>query len=579
MSNPSDFTAPSGLKQHAIFLLRTRQVESARELLLDALSHSPVEAADALSDIAEANTTAGIVREILARALDAAPRQPRLWLCAGRLAINDGHFDLAIRHFFNARNLDPSNSEYALALGVALKHQNRPLEALPHLKSAQIARPSPITCRALAETEFEANHPEAAQLLFAALLASSPTDTTLRLRLAETHSQLGDNTQALNILRDGLRISPNDPALHIALAQALEDDGDSSAAIEAYLSALAIRPDWPVALAGLLGIHRGKAEHQLIEKSRAMLASPSTLPTDKALIGYALGKSLDSAARYAEAMHAWNIANQAREVSAGSFDAHSLQQHVAALIAASPPPFEVQSENTKLPRLVFIVGMPRSGTTLTERILAAHPLIHGCGELPDLPRLIHELGPDWPSRIQNLTGEQLGAMRDSYFRSAGRHADSEKTVYVDKAPLNFFQLGLIQTLFPAARVIWCRRDRRDVALSIFSENFSPGSTFATSFKGISAYQDAEDTLLALWQRTLNLPIMIQDYEALVHDTAGEAGKLLEFLDLEWDPNVLQSHKMAGSVQTPSRWQVREPVHTRSIGRWRNYPNCFLSPDS
>ncbi|AUZ55608.1 hypothetical protein B1L07_11510 [Stenotrophomonas acidaminiphila] len=449
-------------------------------------------------------------------------------------------------------------------------------EALHFLRLAHGLADTPVSKRILAEAELEANHPESAQALYAELLHTSPTDCTLRLRLAETHSQTADNQKAISILQQGLELTPDEPALHMALAQLLEDEGDGSEAERAYNAALRLSPGWPVALAGLIGVRR-QPDEELEQKALEILQSPTTHNADRAPLGYALGKLFDRSGRYPDAMHAWNIANAARTRTAGAYDPAALLRHLEYLethyggLQPHPP-----ANDDQTPTVVFIVGMPRSGTTLTERLLAAHPFVHGCGELPDLPRIASELGPEWPRLSTSMPTEALQALRADYLRSACRNAPPGKRVFVDKAPLNFFQLGLAQALFPNARVIWCRRDRRDVALSIYSENFSPASTFSTSFEGIAAYQDADERLLRLWQRSLWLPILVQEYEALARDPGRGIRELLEFVGLEWHPDVLRSHEKAGNVQTPSRWQVREPIHTRSIGRWRNYPQQFPS---
>lgn len=575
MLNSLETAQASDLKRQALSLFRTHRSDQARMFLLDALATSPGAATLAITDIVEANPSIASMRDLLAAGLKTAPGQARLWFATGRQSARDGAMDAAIDCFSRAHRLAPSDPEFALALGVALKHGGRLQEALGYLRIAHGLAATPVSKRVLAEAELEANHPESAQALYAELLHASPADSTLRLRLAETHSQTGGNQEAIALLRRGLELTPDEPGLHMALAQLLEDEGDGDAAERAYSAALELRPDWPVALAGLIGVRRGRQDGDLERKALQILQSPATTAADKAPLGYALGKLLDRSGRYADAMRAWDIANAAREITAGTHDPGALLRHLEDLEAhyGHPQPAADAADNDS-PRIVFIVGMPRSGTTLTERLLAAHPSVHGCGELPDLPRIASELGPGWPALATTMPAESLQALRADYLRSACRNAAPGKRVFVDKAPLNFFQLGLAQALFPDARVIWCRRDRRDVALSIYSENFSPASTFSTSFEGIAAYQDADERLLRLWRRSLRLPILVQDYESLAGDPERGARVLLEFAGLEWHPDVLRSHEKAGNVQTPSRWQVREPVHTRSIGRWRNYPEQF-----
>lgn len=541
--------------------------------MLEALTTSPDEATAAIIDIVEGNRSAPPVRALLASALKVCPSDSQIQSCAGRLAASDGKFDLAIAFFSAAHRLSPSNPDHTLALGVCLKHQNRLHDALPFLRTAHHEQPTARSTRVLADAEFEADHPDLALPLLSQLLTSTPHDVSLRLRLAETFNQLGDNAKAGEIISAGLLLTPDSPSLYMGLAQTMEDDGNSSAAEQAYHAALTMRPGWPTALAGLLGLKRSKASPELLEIAQSLVDSAATPDNERALLGYALGKALDSKGSYSEALKAWNIANQSREALVGRFDPDWLARHVHTLETTLPASISPTGRNSDW-QMVFVVGMPRSGTTLTETILSAHPGVHGCGELPDLPRLTFELGPGWPATLADMSSQELASMRSAYLRSASRHARPGQKVLVDKAPLNFFQLSLAQTLFPSAKVIWCRRDKRDVALSIYSENFSPTSTFSTSLTGITAYQDAEERLLRLWERTLSLPIYVQDYAELASNPHDGAKKLIEFIDLKWDEDVLRAHETAGTVQTPSRWQVREPIHTRSIGRWKNYPELF-----
>ncbi|WP_305805682.1 sulfotransferase [Stenotrophomonas sp. YIM B06876] len=563
------------MKLRALSLLRAGQTEAAHELFLEEFQRAPAPAAIALSELLEANPANETLQRLLARMLENGTTQSALWRTAGRLAARNGDMPQAIHHFSRAHQLEPGDADNALLLGISLLRTGRMLEALPPLRAAYRLRPDPIATQALADAEFETDHPALAQPLLTKLLEQAPNDTRLRLRLAETHSQLGDHAQALALYRDGLLISPHDAALHMALAQAEEDAGEKDAAAAAYREALRLQPGWAMPLAGLIGLLRGQTPPDLLDAARRTLDNPQISPGERASTGYALGKALDSQKRYADAMHIWDKANAAREIQAGRFNPAQLSGHLESIERSYRPGRWKQRERAASePRMVFIVGMPRSGTTLTERILAAHPEVHGCGELPDLPRIARELGSGWPSVAIDLPSGTLAKLATDYLQSASRHARTGTRVLVDKAPLNFFQLGLACSLFPDARVIWCRRDRRDVALSIYSENFSPASTFATRLENIAAYQDAEDRLLALWQQVLPLPILVQDYEALTREPEAGARRLLAFLGLEWNPDVLLSHRQTGGVQTPSRWQVREPVHTRSIGRWRNYPGKF-----
>jgi hypothetical protein len=220
---------------------------------------------------------------------------------------------------------------------------------------------------------------------------------------------------------------------------------------------------------------------------------------------------------------------------------------------------------------VFIVGLPRSGTTLTEQILASHPLFHGAGELPDLPRLAAAVMPPAPwtasshvdaGKSRNLAFTYLKALRDGAPRGCLR--------ITDKAPFNFFQLGLAALLFPQARVIHCRRGARDNALSIWMENFNPDQHYATDFGDLAHLRDGYERLMAHWHEVLPLDILDVDYEALVGDVETQARRMVEFLDAPWDRRCLDFHESNRAVQTPSRWQVRQRIYTGSVGRWKPY---------
>jgi hypothetical protein len=222
---------------------------------------------------------------------------------------------------------------------------------------------------------------------------------------------------------------------------------------------------------------------------------------------------------------------------------------------------------------MFIVGLPRSGTTLTEQILSSHPQLHGAGELPDLARVaercIGESEELWQAAAR-LDPARSRARANEYLKALRNGAPGRCVRISDKAPLNFFQLAFVATLFPKARIVHCGRDERDNALSIWMENFSADQRYATDFDDLAHFTAQYRRLMAHWRVHLPLPMLELRYEDTVADLEGQARKLCRFLDVEWDARCLDFHESARAVQTPSRWQVREPVYTRSVARWRNY---------
>ncbi len=262
-----------------------------------------------------------------------------------------------------------------------------------------------------------------------------------------------------------------------------------------------------------------------------------------------------------------------------------------ALMAAFTPAFFARTRDHGDPSAVpvFIVGMPRSGTTLTEQILASHARVHGVGErnfaaraFGALPRALGRppgtapvacLADLTPELTRHLAAAHLEALQ-GLVRKAGR-ADTEVLHIVDKMPDNYSLLGWIITAFPKARIIHCRRDVRDIALSCWMTQFKE-IRWAFDLGHLAERIIAYQRLMTHWQRVLPVPMLEIDYEETVADQAGQTHRLLDFLDLPWDPACLEFHKGERLVRTASVTQVREPVYRRSVERWRRY-EAMLAP--
>jgi hypothetical protein len=264
-----------------------------------------------------------------------------------------------------------------------------------------------------------------------------------------------------------------------------------------------------------------------------------------------------------------------RRSQVGALDRPQLRQRVDEALAAFTGPLvaTLRAAGSAHERPIFVVGMPRSGTTLVEQIIATHPDAHGAGELTGLVRIASSLSGDalrWPRDAARLPAAMLQHAAADYLAVATRGAGASAIRIVDKQPYNFFHVGLAALLFPHARVIWCRRDPRDISLSIYSENFSAEAAYAADFGDIACLIEAQEQLMRHWEQVTPLPILEVEYERLVTAIEAESRRIIAFAGLPWDDACLQFHSNPRAVQTPSRWQVRQPVHARSVGRWRNY---------
>ena len=225
---------------------------------------------------------------------------------------------------------------------------------------------------------------------------------------------------------------------------------------------------------------------------------------------------------------------------------------------------------------VFIVGMPRSGTSLVEQILASHPAVHGAGELDFIHHIwvgmLGMLGSNfgkYPKCLDNLTTEQVDGMADVYLSPlVAMKPDAVRIT--DKMPLNFLHLGLIASLFPSARIIHCRRDPMDTCLSCFMTHFNYPQPFQHDLEHLGHFYRLYEKLMGHWKTVIDLPMLEVSYEEVVADPEAQSRRMVEFLGLPWNDDCLKFHQTKRPCATASVMQVRRPVYGSSVGRWRHY---------
>jgi hypothetical protein len=313
---------------------------------------------------------------------------------------------------------------------------------------------------------------------------------------------------------------------------------------------------------------------------RQLLADPQLMPGKRSTLHFGLAQVLDARGDYVQAADHLRQANALALAGLKNhgrgYDPSDHAQFVAGLIAAFTPPFFERTLGFGLEtdRPLFIVGLPRSGTTLVEQVLASHSQVFGAGEL----RLAREAFESLP-RVLNVDvtpTECLGRVeRATIRRVAQRHLDqlgalnAQARRDADKMPDNYLYLGLIVALFPRAKVIHCRRDLRDVAVSCWMTNFRH-IRWAYDPEHIATRFQEYRRLMEHWRKVLPVPMLEVDYEETVADLEGVARRLVAWAGLEWEPACLSFHTTTRPVRTASVTQVRQPIYTRSVQRWKNY---------
>jgi hypothetical protein len=309
----------------------------------------------------------------------------------------------------------------------------------------------------------------------------------------------------------------------------------------------------------------------LVERLRRALA-PGRDAGERADLGFAVGRLLDARGDYEEAFGAYQAANLASRESFGSgfagYDPAAHERFVDRLIGAFPKPVATTGEASSAPPPIFICGMFRSGSTLVEQILASHSAVESGGELDLVPALAARIG-GYPESVAHTDSTTIASWRDFYLDGLADIAGGNALV-TDKRPDNFLHIGLIKTLFPEAKIIHTRRNRLDNLLSLYFLHLDPQMAYALDLADSAHWYDQYERLIAHWKLLYPNDIFDIDYDELVHAPRPLIDRLLAFLGLDWEDSVLDFHRRPGAVKTASVWQVREPLHARSSGRWKNY---------
>ena len=356
------------------------------------------------------------------------------------------------------------------------------------------------------------------------------------------------------------------PAL-LNLGNLLEDRGDRDGARTAYAQALGADPDCHLALARLAGLsHAAELDEALASRLRSALGR-DVAPADRADLGFALASLLDAAGHYDEAFEVAAAANRASREAAGPearYDRAAAEARIDQLIRA----FDRPAQGTTSEAPVFICGLFRSGSTLIEQILGAHSRILALGELDLLPALAAGIA-DYPDAVASADPATVKQWRRTYLVGLPVKPRSGQSV-TDKRPDNFLHIGLAKTIFPNAKIVHTRREPLDNLLSLYFLHLDPGMTYALDLEDAAHWHGQYWRLMAHWAALYPDDIFAVDYDLLVRDPASVIAPLLGFLGLEPEDGLLDFHRSAAPVKTASVWQVRQPLHPRSSGRWRNY---------
>ncbi|MFK2878337.1 sulfotransferase [Rhodanobacter hydrolyticus] len=526
-----------------------------------------------------------------------------------------GRLAEAADSFRQALAIKPDFIEARARLGHTLMAIHQPGEAEAHFLQVLAARPD------------DANTHNSLGIVYRELARLADAETCYRCALAikpdyaEAHNNLGNvlrdqgrRGEAESSYRQALAINDRFAEPHFNLGNILRDQQRLPEAEQSYRCALAIRPDYLMALnnLGLCLKKQGRVEEACASFEAAVAIKPDFLqslcnlapfrtyavddPQLRALedqqhqlpslpqagrvnYWFALGKMREDAGRHDDAFAAYAEGNRLQRMRFPYDEARE-----AALVAQLKSVFHAGLFEQRPPSRrpgrtpVFIVGMPRSGTTLIEQILASHPGIHGAGELTDLHDVVHSLDTAsnasvaaYPEIAATLSVEALQQLGAAYEERAWRHAP-QATHITDKLPANFLHVGMIHRMLPHAKIIHAMRDPMDSCFSCYARLFEEGNLdFSYDLGSLGRYYVRYIELMRHWHRVLPAGAVLDlRYEDMVADTAGQARRLLDYLGLPWDERCLDFHRNQRVVRTASIAQVRKPIYRSSVARWKHF---------
>lgn len=451
--------------------------------------------------------------------------------------------ELAITFFKRAAAREPSNPYYQLSLGEALLKVFDFSLAVRHLRLACQLKPD----------------------LIEALCG-----------LGHAYAGFDQAEMALLVYERALKIDPHYPRALIGIANTLMGLGRMDEAATYLNEAIDRRVNIASAYNSLANTRKFSTEPSELAQILREIGNTANSDDEMSLLHLAAGKILNDLGRYDQAM---DYFLRGKALKANSFAIGAYRKRVDSIINLFDTKLFAEKAGYGSPSEVpvFVVGMPRSGTTLTERICSSHPDVHGAGELTKLGRMADAIGlklePGQPFgvSVRSMTLQQSRTLAEEYLSYLRQYSPKALRV-VDKLPHNFEVIGLIALLFPNARIINCRRDAIDNCLSCFFSNLREGHSYSDSLTTLGQTYREYDRLMHHWQVVLPRRIFENRYEDLVSDQEGQSRRLIDHLGLTWDDACLRFFEKTGSVRTISRWQVRQPIYKSSVNRWKSYEN-------
>jgi tetratricopeptide (TPR) repeat protein len=497
-------------------------------------------------------------------------------LARGNKAIADGDHEQTVALLTEYDALNPGRPDVLNSIGAALMYLGRISEAEQRLREALDSDPNYIEALVSLAGVLQGN-PAGAEEWLRRALKVNPKYPGVRSKLGISLASAGRVREAKIAFRKALKLDPNDADALLGMGGVARAEGRFDQA-ESYIKrVLAIQPRMPAAWTAIIGIRKmTKADRDWAQTVEKIAAASGLTLWEESDLRFALGKYHDDVEEYDQAFESYRRGNELLKSTADRYkrDSHAKFVDDMARVYTRGKFAPTGSGGSDSAKPVFVVGMPRSGTSLVEQIIASHPGAKGAGELDFWLRAASaNFDALREGTLSELVKKKLA---DDYLRLlVNECGDAERIV--DKTPGNADFVALIRSVFPHARFIRTRRDPIDTCLSCYFQRFSTGMHFTFDLNDLADYYRNHQRLMQHWREALPSGSWLDvSYEDLVADQETWTRKIIEFIGLEWDDRCLAFHETSRSVTTASAWQVRQKIYRGSVERWRHYEK-FIGP--
>ena len=566
--------------EHALALSDAGQSEAAVASLRRAVSQKAdmVDAWRALGDELTGLGDAAGADAAYAQQIKAATRDPRLLAAATALCENDiPKAEALLRNHLKQYPTDVAAIRMFAEVAGRLRRFDdaeklltRCLELSPSFAAARhnyavVLHRQNKSVEALKETE--------------SLLALQPHNPGYKNLKAAILARIGDFEQSIDLYSTVLAAHPQQPKIWMSYGHALKTNGRESDSIAAYEKSIALLPSLGEAYWSLANLKTVRFTAAQIDSMLTQLARSDLADEDRFHLHFAMGKALEDTGAYAQSFEHYSRGNRIRRagIRYSADDVTAQTQRSKSLFTAD---FLAQRRGygDPSPAPIFIVGLPRAGSTLIEQILSSHSLVEGTMELPDIPALARSITQAakqegmarYPEPLASLDAGQCRALGERYLASTKIQRHSEAPFFIDKLPNNFSHLGLIQLILPHAKIIDARRHPLGCCFSGFKQHFARGQNFTYGLEDLGRYYHDYVALMSHFDKVLPGRVHRVFYEAMIEDTEAEVRRLLEYCGLPFEAGCLRFYENERAVRTASSQQVRQPIYRAGLDQWRHY---------